>query len=453
MGRRSHTRKLALWMNGERVGSWISAPTGDELSYDAGWLASAQARPLSLSLPFNPGNLPHRGQAVRSYFDNLLPDSTPIRERLARRFKTDTTEAFDLLAEIGRDCVGALQIVPEGQDPGDVKNLQAQPLDEAGVARVLRSASASSGFDDPASDADDFRISLAGAQEKTALLWHEGQWCRPHGATPTTHILKLPLGLVGNTKLDLRDSVDNEWLCAQILDAYGLPVARCHPLSFEGQRVLGVERFDRVWSADGSWVIRLPQEDMCQATGTSPHAEYEADGGPGIDRILDVLGASRRREQDRETFFRAQLLFWLMCAPDGHAKNFSIALHAGGSFSLTPLYDVVSAYPVLGNGPNQVSPHRVKLAMALRSANAHWRMRDILLRHWNEVGRRHGIEASSRQGVDGLIQDVIDQTPAVLAAVADKLPDGFPMRVSESILGGIKAAVARLKTKNKGDAG
>lgn len=432
-------------MNGERVGAWSASPTGDELHYDANWLNSPQARPLSLSLPFRPGNPPHRGQAVRGYFDNLLPDSNPIRDRLARRFKTATTDAFDLLTEIGRDCVGALQILPDDQGTGDVKAIQAQPLDEAGVARALNATLTPSGFDERAADPEDLRISMAGAQEKTALLWHQGRWWRPMGATPTTHILKLPLGLVGNMKLDLRDSVENEWLCAQILEAYGLPVARCHPLVFEGQRVLGVERFDRVWADDRSWIIRLPQEDMCQATGTPAHARYEADGGPGIDRILDVLNASRRRVQDRANFFRAQLMFWLMCAPDGHAKNFSIALHAGGAFSMTPLYDVVSAYPVLGNGPNRISPHRVKLAMALRCTNSHWRMRDILRRHWEEVGRRNGVVSASGQGVDGLIQDVIDRTPVALDAVAAKLPPGFPAHVADSILNGTRAAVRKLE--------
>ncbi|WP_395701009.1 type II toxin-antitoxin system HipA family toxin [Aquabacterium sp.] len=445
MGRRSHTRRLGLWMNGEPVGIWTASAARDELQYDSAWLNSAQRRPLSLSLPFRPGNPPHRGPVVRDYFDNLLPDSQSIRDRLARRFKTTTTDAFDLLAQIGRDCVGALQIVPDGQGPGEVRSVQAQPLDEAGVARVLHAALTPGSFDDQASYPDEFRISIAGAQEKTALLWHEGRWWRPTGATPTTHILKLPLGLVGNMKLDLRDSVENEWLCAQILEAYGLPVARCHPLSFEGQRALGIERFDRRWADDGSWLIRLPQEDMCQATATPAHGKYEADGGPGIDRILEVLNGSIRRVQDRENFFRAQLLFWLMCAPDGHAKNFSIALHAGGAFSMTPLYDVVSAYPVLGDGPNRISPHRVKLAMALRCTNAHWRMRDILRRHWEEVGRRNGIVTASGQGVDALIQDVIERTPAALDAVVAKLPSGFPSHVADSIIGGIKAAVGKLQ--------
>ena len=431
-------------MNGERVGTWRVSPAGDELSYETSWLASPQARPLSLSLPFRPGNLPHRGDAVRAYFENLLPESKAIRDRLARKFKTETTEAFDLLAEVGRDCVGALRILPDDQDPGDVRTVQAHPLDEAGVARALRAALMPGPLGSGAEDLDDFRISIAGAQEKTALLWHQGRWWRPTGATPTTHILKLPLGMVGNMKLDLRDSVENEWLCAQVLAAYGLPVARCHPLTFDGQRVLAVERFDRTWSDDGAWLIRLPQEDMCQATATPAHAKYEADGGPGIARILEVLNASRRRTHDRETFFRAQLLFWLLCAPDGHAKNFSIALHPGGAFSMTPLYDVVSAYPVLGEGPNRISPHKVKLAMTLRGANPHWRMRDILRRHWEEVGRRNGVVSETGRGVDGLIDEVIERTPEVVKSVAARIPKGFPSRVAEAVFDGLTGAAKRL---------
>jgi serine/threonine-protein kinase HipA len=431
-------------MNGEFVGLWSASPAGDELAYSGEWLASPQARPLSVSLPFRPGNAPHRGAVVRAWFENLLPESPPIRERLARRFKATTTNAFDLLAEVGRDCAGALQIVPENETPPSVKRIDAHPLDEAAVARLLRDAVAPGSPGGSADDAGELRISIAGAQEKTALLWHRGRWWRPVGSTPTTHILKLPLGLVGNSRLDLRHSVDNEWLCAELLRAYGVPVARCHPLKFEDQHVLGVERFDRRWADDGSWLIRLPQEDMCQATGTPPLAKYEADGGPGMDRIFDVLNGSDRRAQDRETFFRAQLLFWLLCAADGHAKNFSIALFAGGGFALAPLYDVLSFYPMLGAGVDRISPHKVRMAMALRAKNVHWRMQDIVRRHWQELGRRHGIMDAQGRAVDAVIQDVIDQTPRVVDAVGARLPKGFPALVADTILGGLRRAATRL---------
>jgi len=168
-------------MNGAFVGTWSLAPNApDTLEYDLAWTRSEQGRPLSLSLPFTPGNAPHRGDRVHAYFENLLPDSKEIRERMARRFRTGSRDAFELLTEIGRDCVGALEILPQGAVSAGTTALQAEALNEAGVAQVLRGTTTSStrGW---AGEAEDFRISIAGAQEKTALLLRDGQWCLPRG--------------------------------------------------------------------------------------------------------------------------------------------------------------------------------------------------------------------------------------------------------------------------------
>jgi len=450
MGRQSHTRTLGLWMNGAYVGAWRLAPhASDSLQYDLGWTQSEQGRPLSLSLPFTPGNHAHRGDKVRAYFENLLPDSKDIRERIARRFNTGSTDAFQLLAEVGRDCVGALEILPEGQVSAGTTSLQIEPLSEAQVAQVLRGATTPNAMRWGA-DEQDFRISIAGAQEKTALLLNDGQWCLTRGSTPTTHIFKLPLGLIGGMKLDMRDSVENEWLCALILKEFGLPVAACQPMQFEDVKVLVVERFDRVWwtsPAGDSRLIRLPQEDMCQATGVPPEAKYEADGGPGMDHIFDVLDGSMTREQDRRDFFKAQLLFWMLCATDGHAKNFSLFLRPAGRYQLTPLYDVLSVYPVLGDGPAKISPFKAKMAMAVRSKNAHWKMRDILRRHWLALGARHGVVSDNGQQVQFLIDDVIERTPQVIDAVRAQLPASFPMSVADSIFDGLQSAAIRLASQ------
>src|SRR5690606_24840596 len=340
MGRRSRTRTLNLWMNGEFVGTWSVQPhVGEVLQYSDTWVASPNGRPLSLSLPFTPGNPPHRGDAVRTYFENLLPDSKEIRERVARRYQADSTNAFALLTDVGRDCVGALQVVPGTAAPEGVQDLNAIPTSAAEIAQLLRNTVAPIPLGRDAAADDDFRISIAGAQEKTAMLWYDGRWCRPHGATPTTHIFKLPLGLVANMGYDLRDSVENEWLCSEILRAYQMPVAATKPVVFEDMKVLSVERFDRMWweNPDGKrWLVRLPQEDMCQATGTPPHLKYESDGGPGVRQIMKLLATSRDPARDQRTFFKAQVLFWMLRATDGHAKNFSIFLRQGGTYELTP---------------------------------------------------------------------------------------------------------------------
>ncbi|HCN73758.1 MAG TPA: toxin HipA [Pusillimonas sp.] len=448
MGRRAHTQTLYLWMNGAFVGTWSVRPhAGEILQYDDNWVGSSQGRPLSLSLPFTPGNQPHRGDAVRTYFENLLPDSRDIRERVARRFQTNSTEAFALLAEIGRDCAGALQILPNSAPPESIQEVKAMPLNDAEVAQVLRNTLAPASKINRDNDDVDFRISIAGAQEKTALTWLNNQWCLPHGATPTTHILKLPLGLVGNLKFDMSDSIENEWLCSKVLQAYGVPVASTQILQFEDMKVLAVERFDRMWwenEKSKRWLLRLPQEDMCQATGTPPHLKYESDGGPGVRTIMKLLATSRDSDRDRRTFFQAQVLFWMLRATDGHAKNFSIFLRPGGTYELTPLYDVLSAYPVIGRGANQLSPFKAKMAMAVRSKNTHWVMRDIVRRHWRTVGKEHGIVAPDGRGAEVVLDDMVEKTPEVVRSVRAMLPENFPEHVADSILNGLQVAADKL---------
>lgn len=448
MGRRSHTRTLNLWMNGEFVGTWSVQPhVGEVLQYADAWVASGQGRPLSLSLPFTPGNPPHRGEAVRTYFENLLPDSKQIRERVARRYQAGSTNAFALLAEVGRDCVGALQVVPGPDAPDGVQEVNAVPMTDAEIAQLLRNTLAPGPLGRNAAEDEDFRISIAGAQEKSAMLWYDGRWCRPHGATPTTHIFKLPLGLVANMKFDMSDSVENEWLCSEILRAYQMPVARTAPLMFEDMKVLAVERFDRMWweNLEGKrWLIRLPQEDMCQATATPPHLKYESDGGPGVRQIMKLLATSRAPDRDRRTFFQAQVLFWMLRATDGHAKNFSIFLRQGGTYELTPLYDVLSAYPVIGKAAKRLSPYDAKMAMAVRSKNPHWVMRDILRRHWIAVGTEHGVVNPDGKGVEHVLDDLVARTPGVVKTVRALLPAGFPMHVADCILNGLQEAADKL---------
>ncbi len=441
MGRRSRSRALNVWANGQLVGQWrIPARGSVEFQYHTSWCALADARPLSLSLPMNLDNLPLKGETVGFYFDNLLPDSEPIRRRLQSRFHTQSGDAFDLLQAIGRDCVGAVQLLPENATPEEIFSIHVEPLDGAGVARLLTAAVASSPIHGSGYD-DEFRISIAGAQEKTALTWHDNHWCRPLGSTPTTHIFKLPLGLVGHRQADMRTSVENEWLCAELLRAYGLPVAACEIQRFAEQKALVVQRFDRKLAASGQYWLRLPQEDFCQATGTPGSAKYESEGGPGLVDLARILHNSEARDEDLATLLRAQLLFWMLAATDGHAKNFSLHLLAGGRYRMTPLYDVLSAWPVTGVGPNHLDSNRLRLAMALRGKNTHYRIRDIQRRHFNTTAQQCGFGPN----MEGIIEDVLGETPRVVEQIGASLPAGFPEDVFESITQGLIQSAERLK--------
>jgi len=409
-----------------------------ELTYDARWLDSAEARPLSLSLPMNLDGRPLRGERVAAYFDNLLPDSDTLRQRIRARFQTQSTGAFDLLEAIGRDCVGAVQLLPDGRAPEGVTRIDATRLDDAQIAALLRgSTSAPTPFDDD----DDFRISLAGAQEKTALTWHRGRWCRPHAATPTTHIFKLPLGLIGGRRMDMRHSLENEWLCAKLLAGFGVPVADSEVRVFGDTRALVVTRFDRALHRSRKYWLRLPQEDLCQATATPSASKYEAEGGPGLSTIARILQGSESRDDDLATLLRAQLLFWMLAATDGHAKNFSLRLLPQARYQLTPLYDVISAWPIAGPHHDQIHPKKLRLAMSLGSPRKRYRLLDIERRHFNDLARRCGFGPD----MEPILEDVIARTDAVIAAVARLLPTDFPPSLFDTITRGLANAARRLE--------
>jgi serine/threonine-protein kinase HipA len=438
MARPRKRKVLGVWMNELQVGAWAHESTGEHVfAYSPDWLTQPEARPLSLSMPLRTSS-PYRGAVVEGWFDNLLPDSRGIRQRMQSRFHAASTRAFDLLTEIGRDCVGAVQLLPEGQAPETIRQIHSEALAEADVAALMKAVPAAGGS---GNDATDFRISLAGAQEKTALLWHEGGWQRPLGSTPTTHIFKLPLGRVGNFQGDLTTSVENEWLCSRIVAAFGLPIARTEIGLFEDQKALIVERFDRRLASDGSHWLRLPQEDLCQALDVPPSLKYEADGGPGVRPIMDLLLGSRLAEQDRRMFLKAQAIFWLLCATDGHAKNFSVAIEPEGRFRLTPLYDVISAWPLIGHGANQLALEKAKMAMAAISRNRHYRWDDIHPRHWLSTARACGFDTSNMQGI---LEELVERTPRVIADIESMLPPGFPEHVSGPILRGIEYGARRL---------
>lgn len=425
---------LSVYLNGEKIGSLSFSPTGRlQLAYDSAWLESEKSRPLSLSLPL--GHHPLTGTAVEYFFDNLLPDNDAIRRRIQTRFGAASDRCFDLLWHIGRDCVGAIQLLPETAEPHSIISINAEPLADAEIAETLRNYQT---MPLGMQKSTDFRISLAGAQEKTALLRHGDRWCRPHGVTPTTHIFKLPIGQT--PRIDLSDSVENEWLCHLILKEYGMPVANSEICTFEEVKTLVVERFDRRISNDGSWIIRLPMEDMCQALGVPPVFKYEEDGGPGIRKIMELLLGSETAAADRQLFMKAQLLFWLLGAIDGHAKNFSIFLLPRGAYRLTPLYDVMSAWPIVER--KELHQKQMKMAMSVDSKNKHYYWGEILGRHWLSLSSKVRF---SEEELACIVSELADSMENVISRVTTQLPTGFPSAVAAAVFAGMRAARGKLK--------
>ena len=426
---------LFVYMNGYEVGEYIQHRGGaQEFIYSDSWKSTDYAIPISLSMPLTEKK--HKGDIVYNFFDNLLPDNKDIRQRIQTRFGTKTDQAFDLLTRIGQDCVGAIQLL-SAREPVNVKTIGYEPLSESEIAESLRNYQT---LPLGMSKEDSFRISLAGAQEKTAFLWYDGKWQRPIGATPTTHIFKQPIGRIDQHNIDLTESVKNEWLCSEIVRAFGLPVPDTQIGYFEEREVLIVERFDREYSDDKSWIIRQPQEDMCQALGVASGLKYEAHGGLGIRQIMKLLSSSINPEKDRKQFMKTVFVFWVLCAIDGHAKNFSIFLRNHGRFELTPIYDVISAYPITAK--RQLELKDIKMAMALHGKNAHYKWHELMPRHWLDEAKKAHFPESEMMS---LMRDIADGTDSVIEHVTSKLPGHFPEDISKPIFNGMKNAAEKIQ--------
>lgn len=419
---------LKIFMNGLLIGHLNKLRSGNlTFAYDSQWLETQEARPISLSLPLSAQT--YTGDQVYNFFDNLLPDNDRIKMRIQALFHAPSAQAFDLLASIGHDCVGAIQLCHQ-DTASEVDSIKGKKLSDNQIAKLLSNYQhAPLGM---SHTNQDFRISIAGAQEKTALLRHKGQWLQPTGTTPTTHIFKLPIGFIEHQRIDLRDSCENEWLCSKIAEAFNLPVASTEICRFDDVKVLVVERFDRKLSQDGAWIMRLPQEDLCQSLGYSSAFKYQADGGPGIKEIMSLLLGADQANADRANFFRYQVFFWLLAAIDGHAKNFSVFINVGGRFQLTPLYDIMSAYPLIAN--KQLQKQKIKMAMALISKNNHYQ--------WHNIQRRHFIATAkavqfSVQEAKQIMEEMLAQVDHVIQMVSAQLPSHFPAAIAEPIFNGM----------------
>ena len=426
MTRRPKHVPLHVFLNGRLVGILRRESTGAvDFQYASKWLDWPGTFPVSLSLPLREDR--YIGAPVINVFDNLLPDNDAIRRRIAERVGASGTDAYSMLSVLGHDCVGALQFLPDGIDPGTAGSSDGKRIadDDIGdMIRNLKAAPLGLGED------DDFRISLAGAQEKTALLRKDGHWFKPIGTAATTHILKPQIGRLPNG-IDLSNSVENEYLCLRLLEVFGVSAARAEIADFGGRRTLIVERFDRRWARDGR-LLRLPQEDCCQALSIPPTRKYQADGGPGLQAIINLLKGSDTPDEDIVTFMRANVIFWLIGATDGHAKNFSIFLSPGGRYRLTPLYDVLTAQPSLDTG--EIPRKKFKLAMSV-GKNRHYAIQDIMPRHFMQTADLAGI---GKPMINALFEELAAGAENKIATLTESLPQDFPAALVDSVMAALR---------------
>jgi serine/threonine-protein kinase HipA len=253
---------------------------------------------------------------------------------------------------------------------------------------------------------DPGQFSLAGAQPKIALLFSDDRWAIPSGRTPTTHILKPPL------QSGLDGFAQNEHICLGLASRLDLPAARSEVRRFGDEVAISVERFDR--RREGGQLVRLHQEDFCQALGVPPNRKYEADGGPAaVDLIRVIAERSADPDADVATFVGALALNWVIGGTDAHAKNYSHLMQPGGFVRLAPLYDVISLLPYAeGRG------RRVKLAMKV---GGEYRMRYVARRHWERLAADAGMPPDA---VLAIVADTVDKAPDALSDLCREAAEG-----------------------------
>lgn len=359
--------------------------------YADDWREAPEAHPLSLSMPIAAAE--HGHAVIEAFLWGLLPDNEAILDRWARKFQVSARNPFALVSHVGEDCAGAVQFVrPERLEA--CRAAEPEPvewLDKHAVAERLRLLQADHSAWRTHHDTGQF--SLAGAQPKTALLLEDGRWGVPSGRTPTTHILKPPTGAFDG-------HVENEHLCLALARQIGLPTASSSIRHFEDQIAIVIERYDRRRTETG--ILRVHQEDVCQALGVPPMRKYENEGGPGAPATIELLRTySSAREDDVAAFLDALAFNWIIAGTDAHAKNFSLLIAGGGRVRLAPLYDLASALPY-----DDMQFQKLKLAMKI---GPDYRLRDIGAREWRRLAETVRVDA----------EDLIDR----IVGFASRLPD------------------------------
>ncbi len=372
------TRTLKVALLETPVGDLVQTDAGRlQFRYDAAWIEE-RGSPLSISLPVQSEPFGHR--ATEPFFGGLLPEEG-VRERVARYLGVTAHNDFALLEQIGGECAGAVTLTPVGPDAeSDVANKVGAVAAPAKPPHPLEDKELAQLLDDlprrPLLAGGERRLSLAGAQDKVAVILVDDRLALPTGTEPSTHILKTPIQGFDGT-------VPNELLCMRTAAAIGLAVAPAERRVASGREFLLVERFDRVRSINDrgrGTIQRIHQEDLCQALGVPTRLKYQSEGGPSLPDCFGLLTRhSRRPAVDRLALIRATAFNYLVGNCDAHAKNFSLQYSTAG-LRLAPLYDLLStlAYPDL-------SP---RYAMKIGSKAA---FRDIRGRHWSALAEASGL--------------------------------------------------------------
>jgi serine/threonine-protein kinase HipA len=334
--------ELDVYLHGERVGHLDRrGPTRYRLHYSREALQRHGEHAIALSASLPVRSDPYPSGQTKPFFEGLLPEGA-IRATIARALGLSEDNGFGLLAELGRDCAGAVVVVPAGAPAPTPETGSIEWLDDDALAQ--RIADLPRNPLGVAGAGGRVRLSLAGVQPKLVVTRApSGRIGQPTGGAPSTHLIK-------PAQEQYPGLVANEVFCLRVARTAGLRAAIAEIVEIGGRDCLLVERWDRTIDAGGR-IVRLHQEDLCQALGKLPAAKYEAEGGPSVAAMVELLRhlGAPTLARDLVELVRAVALNVLLGNADAHGKNYAVLYEPLGVGRLAPLYDVVSTtvYPEL----------------------------------------------------------------------------------------------------------
>lgn len=359
------TRELAVWLFSEKVGTLSLEKGRLGFVYEKEYLTRSSALALSASLPLQVEAF--EDQQTRPFFSGLLPEGQ-MRNLIAQQFQVSHLNDFALLDHIGGECAGAVTFMEPGQTLPLRGNADIEWLSDQKVIEILDELPRRPML----AGQDGLRLSLAGAQDKLPVVFDGNRIGLPKNGTPSTHILKPAIHAV-------EDSVTNEGYCLSLAQLMKLSPVRANIQHVLGRSFLLVERYDRVEDMTKG-LLRIHQEDFCQALGVVPEVKYQNEGGPDLQNCFDLVRRVTRPHAPQILRLFDYVIFnALIGNHDAHAKNFSL-LYEGSSPVLAPLYDALSTavYPTL-------TP---KMAMKIGSK---YKFSEVQARHWEQLAESVGL--------------------------------------------------------------
>lgn len=381
--------QLAVYLNDDLVGNLACDQQQRFIfQYAPEWLAGKHVPPLSVSLPLQESAFPD--EKARPFFTNLLPEAN-VREAVARRLGISSRNEFALLEALGGECAGAVTLLPLGAEVESYPGYQLlHPEDLHRLIIELPKRPFLAGE-------EGIRLSLAGAQYKLPVFIDGGNIFLPKGASPSSHIFKPAIDRI-------EQSVRNEAFCMTLAKRIGLKVPRAYVMAIP-EALFVIERYDR-YRNDSGQILRIHQEDFCQAMGLMAETKYESEGGPSLADCFALLSRfSTNPALDKKALLDWVVFNYFIHNADAHAKNLSLLL-APNEIRLAPFYDLMSTG--VYEGINE------RLAMKVGKEN---RPRWIRTRHWQRMATEAGI---GPQFVLRVLKDMAEQIVIAAAEVADE---------------------------------